>query len=80
MSKASYKNCMPCPFCGERENLGVNQQSGSKHHSFFAVDCWSCRFTGPGDPTHKGALDKWNCRANPFDFIPYEDFYDREPR
>ena len=49
---------LPCPFCGEKENLGI----ATLRLGGYFVECQNvdCCATGPADLGQSGAVEKWN--------------------
>lgn len=52
---------MPCPFCGNDDNLSLDSDY-DEHAPEYFVQCQRCWAQGPEDFVEKDAVEKWNTR------------------
>jgi Lar family restriction alleviation protein len=50
---------MPCPFCGNDDNLSLNSDY-DEHVPEYFVKCCGCGTQGPEDFVERNAVEKWN--------------------
>lgn len=56
----------PCPWCGERKNIGASDEGC---RAGFREQCFECLACGPHEDTEDQAISMWNRLADVADYL-----------